>query len=158
SSRTSAATATAVSVREVENDKRSVFRLDELCDAGFIVAIPGASGQSFARMIPGVETEADAGKPGIRLTGRSAAGLHLRLQIILQADLADQFDLRFEVIDVLLGIFENFLEDFARHVVLTGLAVRDGFDQIRVSASFQLEVAGEAFGYVFADQQLVQLL
>ena len=45
--------------------------------------------------------------------GSGCAGLHLRLQIVLQAHAFDQTELGFEVIDVFFGIAENVFEKFA---------------------------------------------
>lgn len=39
--------------------------------------------------------------------------IHLGLEVILQPHLVDQFDLGFEVVDVLFGFFEDVLEQFA---------------------------------------------
>src|SRR5258706_14342781 len=47
---------------------------------------------------------------------------HHGLLVIRQADLFDQLELRFEPVDVLLGIGENFLKDVAADVVAPGLA------------------------------------
>lgn len=38
---------------------------------------------------------------------------HLRLQVVLQADLADQVDLRFEKVDVLFGVVQDLLQQVA---------------------------------------------
>src|SRR5436190_5024541 len=50
---------------------------------------------------------------------------HLRLQVVLQANLGDQVDLRLQEIDVLLGVVEDALQDVARDVVAHRLAMRD---------------------------------
>src|SRR6476620_8352771 len=38
---------------------------------------------------------------------------HLRLQIVLQPDLADEVDLRFEKVDVLFGVVQDLLQQIA---------------------------------------------
>ena len=42
---------------------------------------------------------------------------HLALQVVLDADLAGQFDLGFQEVDVLFGVVQNVLEQVARHIV-----------------------------------------
>ena len=42
---------------------------------------------------------------------------HLRLQVVLQAHLADQIDLGFEEVDVLLGVVQDLLQQVARYIV-----------------------------------------
>src|SRR3546814_14159574 len=51
----------------------------------------------------------------------------LALQIVLQADLVDEFDLGFQVVDVLFGVVQDVLEQVARYVVAHRFAMRDGF-------------------------------
>ena len=64
-----------------------------------------------------------------RWVSRRAPGFHLRLQVVLQADLADQLDLRLDPVDVVLGVVEDLLEDLARDVILDRLAVGDALLQ-----------------------------
>jgi hypothetical protein len=49
-------------------------------------------------------------------------------------------------------------QDFARHVVADAFAIGDRGLGVGVGAAFQAEVAGQALGHVFADDQLVQRL
>src|SRR5690606_33176994 len=56
----------------------------------------------------------------------SAVYFHLALQVVLQPHLADQFDLRFQIVDVFFGVVQDVLEQVARHVVAHRLAMRDG--------------------------------
>src|SRR5688572_27977110 len=55
----------------------------------------------------------------------SAGVAHLALQVVQQPHLGDQVDLRLEVVDVFLGVFEDALQDLARDVVAHGLAMGD---------------------------------
>lgn len=53
-------------------------------------------------------------------------GFDLRLKIVLQSDLSQYRDLRFQPVDVLLGIGEDGGKDAARYEILHRFAVRDG--------------------------------
>ena len=76
---------------------------------------------------------------------------HLRLQIILQPDLADQVDLRLQEVDVLFGVVENLLEQIARHIVSNCFAMRHAGLDRRLSAVFQAEIARQDLRNVFTE-------
>jgi hypothetical protein len=62
------------------------------------------------------------------LPERSLAGLaHLTLQVIWQSNLREKVDLGLQDVDVLFGVFQNALQDFARDIVSNALAVRYAF-------------------------------
>src|SRR5579871_2011522 len=69
------------------------------------------------------------------------AAANLSLQPVLLADLGDEFDLRLEVVDVLLGVVEDVLEDLARDVVAHALAMGDGLLEQRVRAHLDAQIA-----------------
>lgn len=67
-----------------------------------------------------------AGK-GWRAGGRGAKKhrgnkLHLALQPILDTHLLHDIELRFQPVDMLFGIFQNFFQKFAGYVILRGFA------------------------------------
>ena len=75
----------------------------------------------------------------------SAAGLHLRLAVVLQPDAPDELDLRLEEVDVLFLGLEDVLEQLAADVVADLLAVSDRGLEVRVRELLELEVALERF-------------
>src|SRR5690606_30000167 len=88
----------------------------------------------------------------------SAVYFHLALQVVLQPHLADQFDLRFQIVDVFFGVVQDVLEQVARHVVAHRLAMRDGVFHRGLRALLEPQVTGQDFRHVLADEQLVQVL
>ncbi|SOZ24721.1 hypothetical protein CBM2608_A50065 [Cupriavidus taiwanensis] len=86
------------------------------------------------------------------------ARLHLRLQVVLQPDLVDQVQLRFQVLDMFLGIGEDIDQNFAADVIPDRFAIGDAFLDGGVRGLFQLQVALEHLGGILAEQQLVQVL
>ena len=54
----------------------------------------------------------------------SAQLAQLALQVVLQANLADQIDLGFQKIDVFFGVVENALQQVARNIVSNTFAMR----------------------------------
>ena len=76
---------------------------------------------------------ADRRRQCAQALGRSAASVaHCRLQVILQADLCNQLELRLEPVDVLFLGFENLLEELARDIVGLRFGGRDGTKQDRM--------------------------
>src|SRR5262245_36239799 len=94
-----------------------------------------------------------AGSAGLRRALTAEPGSDLRLQVILQADPVDQLELRLEPVDVILLGVEDALEQVAAHVVLHGLAMRNGLAQRRHRLLLELEVALEHFLDVLADHE-----
>ena len=84
--------------------------------------------------------------------------VHLRLQIILQADGADQAELGFQPVDMVFFRAEDVLEQFTAGIVTDALAVGDGRFQVDMRPLLDLQVALEHFLGVLADQQLAQVL
>src|SRR6478735_7305878 len=76
---------------------------------------------------------------------------HLRLQVVLQADLADQVDLGLEEVDVLFGVVQDLLQQVARDVVAHAFAVGDAGLDRGLGAGLGAQVALENLGDVFAD-------
>ena len=64
-------------------------------------AWPGQKKRAAARL---------GGRAACALPGTSVHFAHLGLQVVLQAHLADEVDLRFEKVDVLLGVVEDLLQ------------------------------------------------
>ena len=88
----------------------------------------------------------------------SVGGAHLRLQIVLEADLGEQLDLGLEPVDVLLGVVEDVLQDLARDEVPHALAMGDRGLDGRLRARLGLQVARQQLGDVLADQELAEVL
>jgi hypothetical protein len=80
----------------------------------------------------------------------------IRLQVVLDADLADQVDLGFQPLDMLLGILQDIEQQVARDVIAHLLGLRNAFLDGDVGAFLQFQVGRQHFFRVFADQQLVQ--
>jgi hypothetical protein len=70
------------------------------------------------------------------------------LQVVLDADFLDQFELGFEVVDVFLGVFQDVFQNLARDVIIDAFAIGDRGLGVGVRATFQGEVAGQALGDV----------
>src|SRR5664279_2627008 len=83
---------------------------------------------------------------------------HLRLLIICDADFANQFELRFQPVDVLLLRREDGAEKVAADVVAQCFAFSNRGLEGGVGDELELEVALQNFLDGFADQQLVQVL
>src|SRR4030095_3450054 len=83
---------------------------------------------------------------------------HLRLQVVLQAHFVDELDLRFEPIDVIFGVVEDFFERLARDVVARLFATRDGTFYRRVRSLLEAEIQAQDFGNVFTDPDLAEVL
>lgn len=83
-----------------------------------IVRISKRALQRFASIVAG-------GRPG-RSQAVAGSGTQLRLQVVLLADLAHQLQLRFQEVDVFLGVFEDVLKEVARDVVTRLLAAGNG--------------------------------
>ena len=78
---------------------------------------------------------------------RSGQLAHLRLQPVGLAHLRRQADLRFQVVDVFLGVLEDVFQQFARHVVAHRFAVRDGFLQQQLRTLLEFQIALQLFRY-----------
>ena len=79
---------------------------------------------------------------------------NLLRKVTLVADLLDLVDLRFQPVDVLLFVFEQAFEEFARRVVALFAGDADGVVVERHGADLQLEIALQLFLDVLADGEL----
>src|ERR1700756_433617 len=85
-----------------------------------------------------------------------AGGLGLHLDVVFEANLADQLQLRLEEIDMLLLALEDLAEEVAGHEVAHPLAVGDRLAQLGHRQLLEPHVALEDLRNGLADQQLVQ--
>lgn len=84
--------------------------------------------------------------------------LHLRLQVVLNADLVDQLKLRFQPVDVLFGVVQDVDQNFAADVILDRFAVGNALDHGAVCCALKLQVAFDDLFRVLADEDLAQVL
>src|SRR5260370_22814720 len=89
----------------------------------------------------GAERRASKGIAG----GSLFALAHHGLLIVLDADLRNQIDLRFQPVDVFFRIVENLHEDLTRDEIANRFAIGDGFLARALRNLLELKVALEDF-------------
>lgn len=94
------------------------------------------------------------------LAHRAAPRLTVEMlgEVVLFADLPDDFYLRLYPVDVFLGIREDVLEDFARAVILLGKAQLDAALEVVATLDLKAKVSLEHLRDALANLQLAQPL
>ena len=90
-----------------------------------------------------------------RSVGDTFGVAHHRLLVVLQADLVDELQLRFQPVDVILGIVEDLHEKFARNEITRGLAMGYRLLDVIVGCLLQRQVGLQHLGHGLADLQRV---
>ena len=80
------------------------------------------------------------------------------MQVVLDADLAGQVNLRFQKVDVLFGVVQDVLQQIARNVIAHAFAMSNAVFHGDLRGRFKLQIAIECFQHVLANHQLAQVL
>src|SRR5689334_7392134 len=109
-----------------------------------------------SRMIGGgaVSWQAPRSRRGAPLFGR----LRLELDVVLEAELLNEAELRLDEVDRLLLALEDVGEEIARRVVANAFGMRDRRAQVAQSLLLELQVAFEDLRHLLADEELVEVL